>query len=183
MPTAVLSPIPEQDPRPNVSNIEVIARAIEEVSDDLVAWVHQNVNSKASSLNIEAVVIACIRESELDAFKTGVKLQTAMGWSTDIALVRIIDRAMTYLEMYSRLMTAEWAFKNSIRFPAKEGDKITWVSSSGRSRTGTVIAVNGASAFGLVNPRWGGVVRVLAEEVTSNETQGRRAGYPVKKKS
>jgi hypothetical protein len=179
---AVLRPISRHDPRPDPTNPRVVARAVGDISAELLSWAHLNVNPDLAGSNVEALIVAHILESGFDAFRAAAILSEENLWRCDIRLVRLLDGAINALEAYARSMTLEWVVRTGLRFPANEGDEIQWITVSGRLRKGTVYALNPYYAMGLVNPKAGpakasSLLKVYAEQVTANDTKGRFAQY------
>lgn len=95
----------------------------------------------------------------------------AMGWRGSAALLDQCRNIPMLYKMAHEEAVTEWVLTNGIRFPAKEGQKISFKTTSGFNVTADCLGVFRPTAQGLA--AWdgsgavGGVYRLNAEDVTS----------------
>lgn len=178
MPRYALRPVDPRDPRPTFADDNVLTTTAGSVTQAVITWA----KPRAVPVDAEQVkfaVVAALKRAGADAFRLGVFLQTAFGWPVDYALVHLLDHAVNVLPQSLTQVTAEWAVRTGLRFPAKTGDTIEYVDVNGAPAVGIVKALAPMRAAAFVLPVTGDIlvddandtaVTVNAEDVFANVT-------------
>lgn len=175
MPRYFLRSVDPADPRPCFSDEKTMATAIDLIAPAVVEWAR----SRTLPLNEEHVrnaVLASVRHAGVDAFRIGVILQASFDWPVDFTLVTLFDRMVEALPATLRHLTNEWVVRTGLRFPAKEGDTIEYVTPRGEPVVGIVKGVLKAQARAFVQQTTGDLeegepISIPAEAVVANVSQ------------
>lgn len=165
---------PEGDGRPDPLADSVIARAVDRHIDQIKDWLKPRIPS-LDDAEIVAAVTTALRTAGADGFRMSVVLKNECSWPADMDLALVMHSVTNALAFALRVETGEWALRTGYRFPAKSNHQIVWLDHNGKTRAGTVVAVDNCYASALVQGfeglvKAGDPRRVLAERVVSNLT-------------
>lgn len=182
MARAYLRYAPDDDQRPDPLAPSVLDRAAEAWLDETMLWLKTRIPGMARE-QVKFALVAALRRGGSDGFRTATCLKGDFAWPVDMELCRLLADCCNAVPFSLRVVTREWAVRTGLRFPARPLDKIEWTHRGPKlaiERSGEVVSVDHSYAAALVTPLQGLTkitppVRVFAEDVYANVTQGHHA--------
>ena len=149
------------DPRPDKHSDVVIDNAVQRMLSDIRLY-------RGTEFDIPDIAVAQLRQAVID-YSNGYRRAKAldkMGWFADDKIVYILSPDAGHERLALREAEEVWVMRTGARFPAKEGDKVSFavrVTNDGDPicLLGEVIAVRGSLARAIV--------RVAAASVGTGE--------------
>lgn len=185
---AFLRSAPADDKRPDPFCDAVLMRATLARLDEIRAWLKPRWALELSEAEVKFALVAALKAAGADGFRVSVKLHEIFHWPVDMELCQFVRDTCHALAFALRVETRLWGVRTGLRFPGKSEDRIEWVDDQGRAQSGKVISTDPSLALAIVQRfdgviRMGAPVRVLAETVIANATQGLYGPAPANSES